>query len=159
MGRRREDENEPTSTQTITPRASHTNVAKSSGEKNDKPNLTATATATRPAPPRPRNINSDLGDPGAIPIAVAGLHDKSKLVRWRAARVVGELGSREQEAVSLDEAREGEMEFEVAFEMSDAARKIRARVSTGGDEGEGEAGVAAGVGPVWRQIQERGGSK
>eukprot|EP00752_Nemacystus_decipiens_P003391 g3138.t1 len=102
---------------------------------------------------------SDLGDPDAIPMAVAGLHDKSKLVRWRAARVVGELGSREQEAVSLDEAREGEVEFEVAFEMSDAARKIRARVATGGDEGEGEAGVAVGVGPVWKQIQERGGSK
>lgn len=73
---------------------------------------------------------------------------------------MGELGSREQEAVSLDEAREGEMEFEVAFEMSDAARKIRARVATGGgDGGEGEAGGVAGVGPVWRQIQERGASK
>lgn len=94
---------------------------------------------------------SDLGDPGAIPIAAAGLHDKSKLVRWRAARVVGELGEREQEAVMLDEAREGELEFEVAFEMADAARKIRAR---GGGEGEGEA--VAGVGPVWKQIQERG---
>eukprot|EP00903_Cladosiphon_okamuranus_P014534 g13481.t1 len=102
---------------------------------------------------------SDLGDPDAIPIAVAGLHDKSKLVRWRAARVVGELGSREQEAVSLDEAREGEMEFEVAFEMSDAARKVRARVASGSDEGEGEAGAAAGVGPVWKQIQERAASR
>lgn len=59
--------------------------------------------------------------------------------------------------MSLDEAREGEMEFEVAFEMSDAARKIRARVASGVDEGEGEAGVVAGVGPVWKQIQERGG--
>ncbi len=113
----------------------------------------------RPRPPSKRNT-SDLGDPAAIPIAVAGLHDKSKLVRWRAARVVGELGLREQEAVLLDEAREGELEFEVAFEMSDAARKIRARVAaaSAGGEGEGEAGVAAtaGVGPVWKQIQERG---
>ena len=112
----------------------------------------------RPTLPAENTIkNSDLGDPDAIPIAVAGLYDKSKLVRWRAARVVGELGSREQEAVLLDEAREGELEFEVAFEMSDAARKIRVRAATGGDEGEGEAGVVAGVGPVWRQIQERGG--
>lgn len=51
----------------------------------------------------------------------------------------------------LDEAREGELEFEVAFEMADAARKIRAR---GREDGEGEA--VAGVGPVWKQIQERG---
>ncbi|CAN0282011.1 unnamed protein product [Pylaiella littoralis] len=94
---------------------------------------------------------SDLGDTQAIPIAVAGLHDKSKLVRWRAARVVGELAGREQDAMMLDEPREGELEFEVAFEMADAARKVRARA---GDKGEGEA--VAGVGPVWKQIQERG---
>lgn len=102
-------------------------------------------------PPRPPYPHSDLGDTQAIPIAVAGLHDKSKLVRWRAARVVGELAGREQDAMMLDEAREGELEFEVAFEMADAARKVRARA---GDKGEGEA--VAGVGPVWKQIQERG---
>ncbi|CAB1118288.1 unnamed protein product [Ectocarpus sp. CCAP 1310/34] len=99
---------------------------------------------------------SDLGDPAAIPIAVGGLRDKSKLVRWRAARVVGELATREQDAVSLDEAREGEVEFEVAFEMADAARKIRARVAAPGEE---EVATAAGVGPVWKQIQERDSNK
>ncbi|CBN75725.1 PBS lyase HEAT domain protein repeat-containing protein [Ectocarpus siliculosus] len=99
---------------------------------------------------------SDLGDPAAIPIAVGGLRDKSKLVRWRAARVVGELATREQDAVSLDEAREGEVEFEVAFEMSDAARKIRGRAAGPGEE---EVATAAGVGPVWKQIQERDSNK
>lgn len=91
---------------------------------------------------------------------MAGLRDRSKLVRWRAARVVGELATREQEATSLDEAREGEFEFEVAFEMADAARKIRSRVAaatgaaaSGGKEGDGVVGAAAG--PVWKQIQER----
>ncbi|CAM9240824.1 unnamed protein product [Ectocarpus sp. 13 AM-2016] len=99
---------------------------------------------------------SDLGDPAAIPIAVGGLRDKSKLVRWRAARAVGELATREQDAVSLDEAREGEVEFEVAFEMSDAARKIRGRVAATGEE---EVVTPAGVGPVWKQIQERDSNK
>ncbi|CAM9947375.1 unnamed protein product [Ectocarpus sp. 4 AP-2014] len=99
---------------------------------------------------------SDLGDPAAIPIAVGGLRDKSKLVRWRAARVVGELATREQDAVYLDEAREGEVEFEVAFEMSDAARKIRGRAAAPGEE---EVATAAGVGPVWKQIQERDSNK
>lgn len=104
----------------------------------------------------PLNKNSDLGDSAAIPIAVGGLRDKSKLVRWRAARVVGELATREQDAVSLDEAREGEVEFEVAFEMSDAARKIRGRAAGPGEE---EVATAAGVGPVWKQIQERDSNK
>ena len=36
---------------------------------------------------------SDLGDERAVPIAIAGaLADPSKLVRWRAARLLGELG-------------------------------------------------------------------
>lgn len=68
---------------------------------------------------------------------------------------MGELASREQDAVSLDEARDGEGEFEVAFEMSDAARKIRARVAAAAEGGE-EGVAVAGVGPVWKQIQERG---
>lgn len=75
-------------------------------------------------------------------------------MRWRAARVVGELATREQEAVFLDEAREGELEFEVAFEMSDAARKVRSRVAATAN-GEGEETTAAAAGPVWKQIQER----
>ena len=77
-------------------------------------------------------------------------------MRWRAARVIGELGIREDDAVSLDEVREEEVEFEVAFEMSDAARKVRSRVSAAGEMGEEEAGKgAAAAGPVWKQIQER----
>lgn len=70
--------------------------------------------------------------------------------------MVGELATGEQEAVYLDEARDRELEFEVGFEMADAARKIRARVSTVGWGGSGEGGVeGAGAGPVWKQIQER----
>ncbi|CAM9723487.1 unnamed protein product [Scytosiphon promiscuus] len=116
------------------------------------PNLTPPSTGTAVLA---RVCLVDLGNPAAVPIATAGLCDKSKLVRWRAARVVGELASREQDAVSLDEAREGEGEFEVAFEMSDAARKVRARVAAAAEGGE-EGVAVAGVGPVWKQIQERG---
>lgn len=96
-----------------------------------------------------------MGSPAAVPVALGGLRDKSKLVRWRAARVIGELATEEKDAAYLDEAREGEVEFEVGFEMADASRKIRARVmAAGGDEGvEGSVGV--GAGPVWKQIQER----
>lgn len=105
-----------------------------------------------PSVPLPRTrlllFSSDLGDPAAVPIALAGLRDKSKLVRWRAARVVGELGVQERDADLLDEARGTEAEFEVAFEMADAARKIRSRLS-GEKDGPG-------AGPVWKQIQERG---
>lgn len=66
---------------------------------------------------------------------------------------MGELATREQEATALDEAKEGELEFEVAFEMSDAARKVRSRAAAGAGDG-----VAAGAGPVWKQIQGRNSS-
>lgn len=91
-------------------------------------------------------------------MALAGLRDKSKLVRWRAARVLGELGKQEQEAELLEAARAVEAEFEVAFEMADAARKIKARVAAvaGGEDAGSGAAAAPGVasGPVWKQIQE-----
>lgn len=106
-------------------------------------------------PPASHFLGSDLGNPGAVPIALAGLHDKSKLVRWRAARVVGELSCREQDAVELDEARERELEFEVGFELADAARKIRFRVQAAKGSGGDEERVAPVAGPVWKQIQER----
>lgn len=35
---------------------------------------------------------SDFGDPRAVPLARAALLDSSKLVRWRASRILGELG-------------------------------------------------------------------
>lgn len=66
--------------------------------------------------------------------------------------MVGELGVREEDAALLDETREAEKEFEVAFEMADAARKIKSRIATATD---GAADARAVSGPVWKQIQER----
>ncbi|CAM9967235.1 unnamed protein product [Discosporangium mesarthrocarpum] len=93
---------------------------------------------------------SDVGDPRGVSAALEGLRDPSKLVRWRAARVVGELGGGEGDGVvgavdvlqALESARVGEEEFEVAFEMSDAARRVKSRVGGGGGRGGGSGGGA-----------------
>ena len=95
---------------------------------------------------------SDLGDAKAVPLALAALgEDRSPLVRWRAARILGELGRSAMIVKALRQAAADETRFEVAFEIKDAARKVGARAA--GDDG------AAGAGPVWRQIQDgmRGG--
>ena len=72
--------------------------------------------------------------------------DRSPLVRWRAARIVGELAEGAAAASALRQAAVDEAKFEVAFEIKDAARKVGSRAA--GDDG-------AGAGPVWRQIQNR----
>ena len=81
-----------------------------------------------------------------------------ELVRWRAARVLGELatpsddeGGDGADAVlaALRQAERAEPAFEVAFEMADAARRIAARGAGGGT-----SEVAGGSGPVWKQIQD-----
>ena len=74
--------------------------------------------------------------------------DKSKLVRWRAARICGELGSSAELAAWLKAAAADEPAYECQFEMRDAARKVFER-STSGKAGPG-------AGPIWKQIQ--GGS-
>ena len=93
---------------------------------------------------------SDLGDPRACPCAVAALTDRSKLVRWRAARVLGELAAPDDGSgavAALRQAERAEPAFEVAFEMAQAARRVEAR-------GPGGASPGAGSGPMWKQIQD-----
>ena len=90
---------------------------------------------------------SDLGDARAAPVAVAALTDRSPLVRWRAARILGELGGDATVCAALRQAAMQESAFEVAFEMKDALRKVEKRCS--GDEEVGPSG------PMWKQLQER----
>jgi hypothetical protein len=94
---------------------------------------------------------SDLGDSRAVPYAMNALTDRSKLVQWRAARIVGELGDSMETAAVLKEASfSSDYAFEVAFEIKDAMRKVRERAlnkDAGGDGGPG-------AGPIWKQIQD-----
>lgn len=56
--------------------------------------------------------------------------------------------------MSLDEVREAEFGFKVAFEMSDTARARSGLESPPiGDEREGEAGLMAGGRHVWKQLK------
>lgn len=93
---------------------------------------------------------SDLGDARAVPYAAKALEsDRSKLVQWRAARILGELGDSQEVVAILKQASfSKDFAFEVAFEIKDAMRKVRARVMTE----VGESVVAKG--PMWKQIQE-----
>ena len=77
---------------------------------------------------------------------MAALADNAALVRWRAARILGELGEGTATLAALKQASFDERTFEVAFEMKDAARKVARRAS-------GADGAAA-KGPMWKQIQE-----
>lgn len=88
---------------------------------------------------------SDLGDERAVPLALAALQDRSPLVRWRAARILGELSEGSAAAAALRQAALDEASFEVSFELKDTARKVTARA-------DGKEGAAAG--PMWRQIQD-----
>ncbi|RSK25976.1 virulence factor [Bacillus sp. HMF5848] len=82
---------------------------------------------------------SDLGDPAAIPTMIRALKDKNKLVRWRAAMFLYEVG----DETALDALREAQYdsEFEVAMQIKLALKRI-------------EAGEEA-VGSVWKQMTER----
>jgi hypothetical protein len=110
---------------------------------------------------------SDLGDSRAVPFAVKALEDdRSKLVQWRAARVIGELGDANDIVAVLKQAlfsSNKKYAFEVAFEIKDALRKVKARVlqmSTRSsiDDTDGIINGAPKTGPVWKQIQEGAGS-
>ena len=71
---------------------------------------------------------SDIGSPRAMSPMIAALIDPSKLVRWRAARFLTEMGN--QTAVEpLRRAVEQESEFDVKVEMMAALERIEA----GGD--------------------------
>jgi hypothetical protein len=95
---------------------------------------------------------SDLGDARAVPCAVKALGDKSKLVQWRAARILGELGdSMDVVAVLKQASFSSDYAFEVAFEIKDAMRKVRARLQ---NKDSGVNGNGPATGPIWKQIQE-----
>jgi len=98
---------------------------------------------------------SDLGDDRAVPHAIDALRDdRSKLVQWRAARILGELaGSAEAASVLESVASNVGYAFEVAFEIRDALRKVRARLDAQGGDGDDD-GTVAPTGPMWKQIQE-----
>ncbi len=72
---------------------------------------------------------SDLADPQAIPTMCRALQDASKLVRWRAARFLNEIGD-ETAIAPLREAVETEPEFDVRVEIQAAIERIEG----GGDK-------------------------
>lgn len=82
---------------------------------------------------------SDIGDPGAEPDVLKALKDENKLVRWRAARYLNEVGTK----MSLPYLTKAlnDKEFEVKLEVEAAIERISA-----GKEGSM---------PVWKQISNR----
>ena len=84
---------------------------------------------------------SDLGDTRAIATMCQALTDRSKLVRWRAARFLNEIGD-ETAVPPLRRAEQQESEFDVRLEMQAASERI---------SGGGETQL-----PMWMRIS--GGS-
>ncbi len=79
---------------------------------------------------------SDIGEPLAQPAMCMALADANKLVRWRAARFLFDIG--DDEALTyLIEASE-DSEFEVRLEVEAAIERIK--------------GGLQGIGPAWRRI-------
>ena len=81
---------------------------------------------------------SDLGFPEAQDEMIRALKDKSKIVRWRAAMFLYEVGD-EKALPALREA-ENDSEFEVALQIKMAIERIE-----GGEEAKGS---------VWKQMTE-----
>jgi hypothetical protein len=81
---------------------------------------------------------SDIGNPIAIPTMIQALKDKNKLVRWRAAMFLYEVG----DGTAIEALREAENdpEFEVAMQVKLALQRIE-----GGKTAEGS---------VWKQMTE-----
>ena len=96
---------------------------------------------------------SDLGNKLAVPYAVAALEeDRSKLVQWRAARILGELADSSEVIAILKQASfSSKYAFEVAFEIKDALRKVQSRLQS--INGNGDPTMSK-TGPIWKQIQE-----
>ncbi len=84
---------------------------------------------------------SDLGNPHAMATMTQALADPSKLVRWRAARFLTELGD-DSAVGALKKAVDREAEFDVRIEMMAALERI---------EGGGETQV-----PMWQRITQGG---
>lgn len=96
---------------------------------------------------------SDLGDNRAVPFAVSALeNDRSKLVQWRAVRILGELADSLEIVAFLKEASfsKDKYAFEVSFEIKDALRKVKARAT---QQDNFDAPVPK-TGPIWKQIQD-----
>jgi HEAT repeat protein len=82
---------------------------------------------------------ADPADPAALPAMAVALADPNKLVRWRAARFLFELGGREH-LPTLAKAQD-DPEFEVRMQVRQAMERI-------------EAGQAA-QGPVWARMTQK----
>jgi Virulence factor/HEAT repeats/Scaffold protein Nfu/NifU N terminal len=82
---------------------------------------------------------SDIGDPSAQPAICRALGDANKLVRWRAARFLSDIGTKD--ALPFLEKIANDPEFEVRLEVESAIQRIR-----GGLEG---------LGPAWKRIVEK----
>jgi len=82
---------------------------------------------------------SDLGDPLAEPAMCQALRDGNKLVRWRAARFLFDVGT--HEAIPFLEEAVNDSEFEVRLEVEAAIERIREGLK--------------GIGPAWKRIVER----
>ncbi len=82
---------------------------------------------------------SDLGDTSAMAMMARSLADPSKLVRWRAARFLNEMGN-ETAVDALQDAVECEAEFDVRIEIMAALERI---------QGGGETQV-----PMWQRITQ-----
>jgi hypothetical protein len=88
---------------------------------------------------------SDIGNPMAEPAMCQALSDPNKLVRWRAARFLFEVGSLEA-LPFLQAALSQETEFENQLEMNAAMVQIQQKQ-------DASNGVAS-SGPIWKQIAE-----
>jgi len=81
---------------------------------------------------------SDIADVAAQDAVCQALGDSNKLVRWRAARFLAEIGT--SEALQALEKAQDDAEFEVRLEVQAAIQRIRAG-------GEGAL-------PVWKQMSQ-----
>ncbi len=82
---------------------------------------------------------SDIGDSSAQASVIESLKDQNKLVRWRAARFLNDLGT--EDALPALEIAKDDSEFEVQLEIKAAIERIQ----KGGQ----------GLGPVWKRIAEQ----
>jgi hypothetical protein len=81
---------------------------------------------------------SDIGDADAQNAMCQALSDGNKLVRWRAARFLNDLGT--LDSLPFLEAALKDTEYEVLLEISAAIERIKSG--------------AAGVGPAWKRIAD-----
>jgi Virulence factor/HEAT repeats/Scaffold protein Nfu/NifU N terminal len=81
---------------------------------------------------------SDIGDLAAQPTMCRALSDSNKLVRWRAARFLSEVGT--PEALPHLAKAADDQEFEIRLEVQSAIQRI--------------GGGGQGLGPAWKRIVE-----